>query len=589
MELKDIIKTEAWELYEKHKNYARLTNMYADTDRNHRFYNGNQWEGIDSSVDLPQMNFIKPIVKYKVGTINQNLWAIKLSAENFDKPLFMEAATQVCELLNRRASRIWEYNKMDVKCRKFAKQAAINDESIAYVTWEKKTEMPKVKVLGKNDVYYGNENDEDIQEQPYILIKQRMPVSKAQTFAANKGVSEEQVLLIKGNNANYEESGDAAKQELDDMTTIIYKLYKEQDEEGNDIVYFDIATEEVEIEKKADSGLSIYPLAHFNWESKEGSARGEGEVRSVIPTQVELNKTLVRRILTVKNTAYQQRIADVNKIANMEEVGKVGAIIKIDSDTPIEDVRKAYATTDVAQMSTDVVALSTDLLQTTRELAGAGDIATGEVNPEAASGKAILAVQAAAQMPMSEQISNFKGFLEELAMIWIEFIKVKTEEMLTLEEEVIDEETGEPRIEIKEIPGIVIEMLQTRVKIDVTPNTPFDKMAKEMTLENFLMQQMINFEEYVKSLDYDATAPKLKLEEIIKDRKEAQAKIQAIENQAEEAKQSMAMMLNDPSMQEQYMNDMEAMEQEKQGMPDELKAMPKELQAMQQEQIQGNV
>ena len=46
MDLKEIKETPIWHLYEKGRNFLRLTNVYADTDRNYRFYNGNQWEGV---------------------------------------------------------------------------------------------------------------------------------------------------------------------------------------------------------------------------------------------------------------------------------------------------------------------------------------------------------------------------------------------------------------------------------------------------------------------------------------------------------------------------------------------------------------
>ena len=59
-------------------------------------------------------------------------------------------------------------------------------------------------------------------------------------------------------------------------------------------------------------------------------------------------------------------------------------------------------------MSADVNLLQTELISTTRELAGAGDITTGSVNPEDASGKAILAVQQASQQPLTEQTMGFK-------------------------------------------------------------------------------------------------------------------------------------------------------------------------------------
>ena len=74
MDMQEIKTTDIWQLYEKGRNYCRMQNMYTDTDRNHRFYNGNQWEGANlGGVEPVQKNFIKPIVKYKVSVIHANL------------------------------------------------------------------------------------------------------------------------------------------------------------------------------------------------------------------------------------------------------------------------------------------------------------------------------------------------------------------------------------------------------------------------------------------------------------------------------------------------------------------------------------
>ena len=42
MDIKEIMQTPIWGLYEKGRNYHRMTGIYVDTDRNYRMYNGNQ-------------------------------------------------------------------------------------------------------------------------------------------------------------------------------------------------------------------------------------------------------------------------------------------------------------------------------------------------------------------------------------------------------------------------------------------------------------------------------------------------------------------------------------------------------------------
>ena len=61
------------------------------------------------------------------------------------------------------------------------------DKTIVFKNIKKQTEKI-VEVLSKNDIYFGNENDSDIQSQPYIIIKKRMPVLTLQEYARDNGV-----------------------------------------------------------------------------------------------------------------------------------------------------------------------------------------------------------------------------------------------------------------------------------------------------------------------------------------------------------------------------------------------------------------
>lgn len=538
MDIQEIKETPIWGLYEKGRNYHRQTGIYVDTDRNYRMYNGNQWEGAKlGDVEPVQKNFIKPIVKYKCSVIHDNLYAIVYSSQNYENREFRKQAERYCDMLNGYAARIWEKDKMDFKGRRVTKDSAINDEGIIYVNFDRENMTPINEIVKKNDIYYGNENDDDIQNQPYILIRKRMPVANAIELALREGMSEEKVSFIIGDTDTFEESGEAAKLELDNMVTVVYKMYKEKG-----TVHFSMATRWVTIAQDIDTGLSLYPVAHFNWEEKEGSARGEGEVRYLIPNQIEVNRTEVRRVLTVKYQAYPQKVVDVNKVANPQALNTVGGTIRTNS-TPVEDVHKIVGTIPPAQMSPDVVKLQEDLIQVTRELAGAGDTATGQVNPETASGRAILAVQQASKAPMTEQKESYKNFIEDIARIWLEYLIVYSENGINMEEEVTDPTTGEKTVQLVNVPQSAMEQLKATVKIDVTPKGVYDKFAQEMTIENLLTQGFFNaqrvseLEVYAQVLDDDSVAPKMKIMEIVERIKEEQRRIAAIQAKAQAMQQ----------------------------------------------------
>jgi hypothetical protein len=534
MDNQEIRETPIWQLYEKGRNYHRMTGIYVDTDRNYRMYNGNQWEGAKlGDVEPVQKNFIKPIVKYKCAVIHDNLYGIVYSSMNFENREFRRAAERYCDLLNAYIARLWEQDKMDFKLRRVTKDAAINDEGIIYVYFDAEKNTPVHEIIKKNDIYYGNENDDDIQAQPYILIRKRLPVTNAVDMALREGMSKDKIPFIIGDNDTFEESGDAAKQELDDMVTVVYKMYKK-----DGTVHFSVATRLVEIANEINTGLSLYPVAHFNWEEKEGSARGEGEVRYLIPNQIEVNRTEVRRVLTVKYQAYPQKVVDVSKIINPQALNTVGGTIQTNGQ-PVDDVHKIVGTIPPAQMSPDVVKLQEDLIQMTRDLAGAGDTATGQVDPEAASGRAILAVQQASQAPMTAQKETCKNFIEDLARIDLEYMIVHAVDGINMEEEVTDPATGEETYQVINVPQSALQQLQATVKIDVTPKGVYDRFAQEQTIENLLIQGLFSPQRlpelkiYHKILPDDCVAPKREIGEAIEYMEAEQRKIAVLNAQAQ--------------------------------------------------------
>lgn len=546
MDLEEIKETETWELYSKGLDYLIQHNVFTDTDMNYRFYNGNQWEGAKlDGIEEAQYNFIETIVNYKVSSINQNLWAMNFSSENFETREFRKTAEKVCKMLNKKSAKVWEKDQMDYKIRVVSDDSAINDEGVMYVDYDTDTQDPVNEIINKNNIQYGNEQSSDIQSQPYIVVSQRLPISTIKEMGKQKGISELKLRYIFPDDLSKEEAGDEAKIEKDEMCTLVTKMWKEKG-----TVWYSKATRYVDLVENENTKLTLYPIAHFIWKEKKGWSRGEGEVRGLIPNQIELNKTLARVLLSTKNCAYPQKVANMEMITNPSAINSVGGIIKVKGGATVDDVHKIFSYVQPTQMSTDVSKLMNDLIGITRELKNSSEIATGGINPEQASGKAILAVQQASQQPLVKQLTGLKRFIEDLARIWLDMWKVYTPDGMTLEETVTDPETGEDYSQLIDIPSNVLEKLEGTVKVDITPKGAFDRYARELSLENYLKagfftaQRVNELKYYAEALPDDSTAPKQELLDICDKILEEQERIAMINAQAQTMQQNAEQFIN---------------------------------------------
>ena len=546
MDLEEIKETETWQLYNKGLGYLRNNHVFRDTDLNYRMYSGNQWEGAKiEGIEQAQYNFIETIVNYKVSTINQNLWAINFSSDNFESREFRKNAEEVCDMLNKKAAQVWEKDQLDYKIRQVSEDSAINDEGAMYVTYDKENNIPINEVIDKNNIQYGNEQSSDIQTQPYILISQRLPISQARDIAKENGCSDSDLRYIVGDNDTFEQAGDEAKEEKDDMCTLVTKMWKDKG-----TVWYSQATKYVDLIEDTDTELTLYPLAHFPWKEKKGWSRGEGEVRTLIPNQLELNKTLARALLSIKQSAYPQKVANTEKISNPDALDRIGGIIKTKNGATVDDVNRIFSYIQPASMSTDVKGMINDLISITRELKSSSEIATGGINPEQASGKAILAVQQASQQPLVKQLNGLKKFIEDLARIWLDMWTIYTPNGMTLEKEEYDPYTNETYVDLVKVPASILENLKGQVKVDITPVGAFDRYARELSLENYLKAGFFNAQRvselryYAEALPDDSTAPKQELLEICDKIMEEQEKIAEINAQAQLMQQRANQFIN---------------------------------------------
>ena len=517
--------TDVWNEYQRGVDYNYRQNLYSKSDKNFKFYLGNQWENAKLGGIQPiTLNIIQSIVKYKVGVVKNNLYQIYFNSETYETEEERKTLQDLCDSLNRFANRVWEKNQVDRIVENCVDDACIDSEGIIYFYEDNENIVPEQ--VDKTNIYYGNENDDNIQTQPYIIISFRRTVDEVKAEAKANGISEEEIQKIVSDEEYHEQSGkDRRTDEISPMCLVLLKLYKK-----NGTVWMKKATRLATITKDTDLKIKLYPVAHYLWARVKGSARGQGEVEYIIPNQIEINKTATRRALAVKLGAFPKLVANTKYIRNTKALNSVGTTIEL-NELNADDVNKVVNYLKPAQMSTDAYNLQKELIDTTQNLAGAGDNVTGNVDPTQTSGKAILAVQQASQQPINSQVKAYKAFIEDIAKIWFEMLKTYSVDGIKLTKEEKDY-TNDTTFDTQYMLSYEeLEKLELDIKIDITPKSPLDKYALEQSLENLLGAGKISFEEYVNALPEDSAMPKSKLKEILKSREEKNKIITEIEKQ----------------------------------------------------------
>lgn len=511
---------EIWSRYQKSRDYMQKSALKEKTERSWKFYIGKQWYDTKDSKgekNLPSMNFIKPSIKYKVSSISQHLLtAIYSDLDDTDE--------ETCNALSQLFDISWEKAKMESVAWKALKHCSIAGDT--YVYFYSGDTRKKPQVLLNTNILLGDENTSEIQDQPYIIIEERMPVQKLRERAKANGASQEVIDSIAADNdtdtqlINQDEVTDKA-------TSLIYF------EKINGIVNVARATKTAVYEplhpiqqskhgEYTGAGLTQYPILNMVWEEYPNTARGVGEVEQLLSNQLEANKMLVRRAISSKQTSFPRVAYDETAVANPEEIDTVGGKIKLNGGNS-QSINNMISYLNPTSQAPDAKELTEELIDKTRDLAGAGDVMMGNYNPSRVAGTAITTIREQQELPLNEQVEMYQNFVEDVALLWYELWIVYNPVSV--------------KMGSVEVQTAVLQQKKPSIKIDITENTTLSKAAEQTEITNLFMNDKISFEEYVELLPDQSTISKKKLMKIVQERKvqqeqmAAQAQAQAGANQ----------------------------------------------------------
>ena len=498
--------TKIWQEYEKGRDFLERENLYSKCETCNNFINGEQWRGLKYGKEKPpQLNILLPMMKSSTSLVAQHVLNIQYTSLNFGKN--RKLLLSVCERLNENRAKLWESLKMDKIIWDVLQDAYICGDSFLYFFDDEKKEEGRIlcEIIDTTNIILGDEQQKDIQQQPYILITSRKSLNEVKNMARQFGVKEEDISSITPD-------ADRETKESGQKVTLIAKLYKK-----NGIVHITRSVKNVIIQKEtAINDLKTYPIVKYTWKSCKGSARGVGDVWDKIPNQISINKALFRLEQAVKSAAYPVKIYRQNAI-NQNQIAKLnqpGASIGLmgNADSPVANV---IGYMQPGAISPYALTYWQELIRLTKELSGAGDNLEN-INPENASGAAIQAALQTKLLNVNMQVTAFKQFAEDIARVWFDMIVAYNPEGIVFHTDT-ENKNGEYSYTI---PIELLKMLDIEIKVDAVPSGQTYSAIKDAQLKDMLDTGKISFEEYVGALSKDSTMPVDAFRKIAAKRKE---------------------------------------------------------------------
>lgn len=512
-----MINNEIWRKYECCEDYLLRKNLVTDTNKHWNFYLGDQWNGLESGgEELPTMNFIKPIVKHKVSTVCQNNTVV-----NYSDAMGSEELAEVHKTLSQIFAACWEKAEMDTNVWNMVKNGAIAGDSYAFFGT---ADVRDMQILSNMSVLLADEQKTDIQEQPFLIIRERLSVSKIKEIARQNGVPEDEVETIRPdedtdylihNREDVEHKGDEGK-----TTSLIYLEKKDGvvhvARSTKTCVYQPLTPVCGELNGQMVRGMSLYPIVRFVWEDTPNNARGQGEVRELIPNQIEVNKSLVRISMSVKMAAFPRLAYARESVLNPDDLDKVGAAIEVTGNNA-QSVNQMISYLSPMTMSSDARVFVNDLMTNTRELSGASDTALGNIDdPTRVAASAVIAINDQSTRSMNEQVAKVKKLTEDFARLWPEIWFTYNPAGMTVTREI--DGVAVPLTIAKED----MERLSPDIRVDVSQDNPWSKNAEQQAADNLLEKGHVTFEEYVELVPENGPVPKSKLKKLLEARAAAQ-------------------------------------------------------------------
>ena len=480
--------------YEKGKDFNTKINLYDDVERNQRFYLGDQWHGVNApGLMKPIFNMIKRVVTFFVAMIVSD--DIGVNITNFDDTPQNEL---IAKTLTNELEKVIEKSKFKAKTRTCIKNACVDGDTCILVTFNPDIETSQsakgaieIDILDNTNVIFGNPYSHGLQNQPYIIVSQRLYVDQVKEMAKDNGVSEDEISkIIADSDGRY---GDSEEENLVTVLTKFYKVKKTiqvptgiqgvTQPKTITEVHFIKCTKDVTLIDDKNLEYTLYPIAYMTWEQRKRNYHGQSPITGLIPNQIYVNKLFAMIMVFTQNMGFPKLFYDSQKIT--EYTNSVSSAIKVQNFDTLGKVIDGFKPPDFSNQILQAIEM---VINYTRDMMGASDASLGNVNPNNTS--AIIAVQQSSEAPLELQKLAYYDFIEDVIRILVDVISCDygTRNITLTEETAIKYDIEQNQVyNFDELKNANFEL-----NVDIGSSTYWNETTQIQTMDNLFSKGIIS-------------------------------------------------------------------------------------------------
>jgi hypothetical protein len=531
--------TTLWDDYQNGLSYQASSGLSKKLPEFVRFYEGKQWAAPTKNtrnLPRPVVNIIKMICRSKKSAITAAPVRIIYRAED---------ETVDVEKFNNFAAYIQKEIGQEGLDKKAIDDGVKKGSYFFHYYWDSEAKGKdgikegglRCEVIDPLSIFFSNPTELDEQKQKWILIASREDVESVRA-KCDKDVDPGLIVADETDNKY-----GVIEQEGNKLCTVLTRYFRKNGE-----VYCEKATKTVIINKPfslapdiAAAGRELgfeedapnnslpdnhdetlvpegvraylYPVVVGNYEIRENSIYGLGEVEGIIPNQKAINFNLAMMLLNAQEIAWGKYIVLPNALRGQVISNEPGQVLTDYSNTGT-GIRKMSEQT----MQSQPLQLIDSIMSMTRNVTGANEVMSGEVLGSNMSGAAIAQLQSQAQQPIEDLKDAFWLVKEKQGKVLAQFFKLYYEQKeFSYEETAVKRDAqgnpvlnklGQPEEEEVQFTDVFNSSeyagVEFSVVVEATSGTKASTAGDINALDVLLSKGLISLKTYLKAYPKDA-------------------------------------------------------------------------------------